>query len=62
MINLDKLAKIIQLNSHSVKDHYSIWLELIETNLILYIEYSYEFIEWSEQIVFTREKNYPIQN
>lgn len=58
LINLVKLANIIKLNSHSIDKHYSIWLELEINNnanskmLKLNIQYSNEFIEWEEKIIF----------
>lgn len=58
LIDLAKLANIIKLNLHETIKYYSIWLELskcIQTNskiLILNIQYSNEFIEWEEKIIF----------
>lgn len=57
IINLDKLERILKSNYQSMSDNFTFELELTnnQTNLILTITYNYEFVEWSEQIIFKQK-------
>lgn len=60
MINLQKLMTIIKLNKEKIQPNYNIVLDLItnpktnSSHLVMTIEFSNEFIDFTEKIVFTQ--------